>query len=906
MQLLNRLKLWQKLAVLVAAMAVPTALLGVFYLSTADSEVAQARNELAGAGYAHQIGALLDDVANHRSILFAVLTGDTTRRYDLTTSELVIDKEAADIDNSDAAVGSWLGVAADWRAIKSDWQQLKSAELKLSADEAVAQHDALIARIVKLGNQVVGRSALNIDPSPQTVALIQIATRDVPGALIASGNVQWFATRAGIKGYLGGDDQMALHLYHDEVLTDFAATARDLNGASAQAQAQITPALRQAQDAFDGSYAIIESRIINAQKMTITTTELFGDSRAISQSLQSLSDIAYSSMDGAVRQRLSQVTTWRNLTVGITIVALAVALALSWLITRSLALPLAQAIEVFGRIAAGRYDNAIELGGTDEAGRVLRALDDMQGKLRTRIENERLVAAENARVRQALDKVSTSVVLADAQQRIIYLNETASAVFARNQHEIRASLPGFDASRLSGSTLEALAPDPAAERRELDALAGSRSTERQLGACTFRAVVNPVLDEDGTRIGTVMEWTDRTQEVAVENEMQGMLSAVVAGDLGSRIELAGKSGFFEAMSRGVNQLADNISEVVSRVKGVAADVHRGADEISAGNANLSQRTEEQSSSLEETASSMEEMTTTVKQNADNAAQANQLALAARDQAEKGGTVVSQAVSAMTGINEASKKIADIIGVIDDIAFQTNLLALNAAVEAARAGEQGRGFAVVASEVRSLAGRSATAAKEIKELIQDSVRKVEDGSVLVTQSGQTLEKIVASVKKVSDIVAEIAAASREQSSGIEQVNRAVMQMDELTQQNAALVEEGTAASQAMAEQVRGLNEMLARFQVGMTEISSRSAHAHKAAATAARAERRGSDRPWIGHGGAAKAARHKPAVAAARAAQGTPSGKSTATGGTAKAGVAASRGNGTVGTGDTGDSEWQEF
>ena len=355
-----------------------------------------------------------------------------------------------------------------------------------------------------------------------------------------------------------------------------------------------------------------------------------------------------------------------------------------------------------------------------------------------------------------------------------------------------------------------------------------------------------------------MEWTDRTQEVAVEKEMQGMLSAVVAGDLGSRIELGGKTGFFEAMSRGVNQLADNMAEVVSRVKRVAADVHRGADEISAGNSNLSQRTEEQSSSLEETASSMEEMTTTVKQNADNAAQANQLALAARDQAEKGGTVVSQAVSAMAGINEASKKIADIIGVIDEIAFQTNLLALNAAVEAARAGEQGRGFAVVASEVRSLAGRSATAAKEIKELIQDSVRKVEGGSVLVTQSGQTLEKIVASVKKVSDIVAEIAAASREQSSGIEQVNRAVMQMDELTQQNAALVEEATAASQAMVEQVRGLNEMLARFQVGVAELAapgfaptSQAARAAEAAARPARSAARPAGRGRR-RGGAAKA------------------------------------------------------
>ncbi len=266
------------------------------------------------------------------------------------------------------------------------------------------------------------------------------------------------------------------------------------------------------------------------------------------------------------------------------------------------------------------------------------------------------------------------------------------------------------------------------------------------------------------------------------------------------------------MSRGVNQLADNMSEIVRRVKQASAEVHRGAEEISAGNANLSQRTEEQSSSLEETASSMEEMTSTVKQNADNAGQANQLAIAARDQAEKGGAVTTKAVRAMADINDASRRIADIIGVIDEIAFQTNLLALNAAVEAARAGEQGRGFAVVASEVRSLAGRSATAAKEIKDLIQDSVRKVQDGSTLVTQSGQTLEQIVSSVKKVSDIVAEIAAASREQSAGIEQVNRAVMQMDELTQQNAALVEQATAASQGMADQARELNEMMSRYRV----------------------------------------------------------------------------------------------
>src|SRR6201992_81339 len=279
------------------------------------------------------------------------------------------------------------------------------------------------------------------------------------------------------------------------------------------------------------------------------------------------------------------------------------------------------------------------------------------------------------------------------------------------------------------------------------------------------------------------------------DSIQKAASSATDGNLAARVETHNRTGDLRRASESVNHLLESVSEIVSNVKDAASEVLRGAEEISDGNMNLSQRTEQQYSSLEGTASSMEEMTSTVKQNADNAGQASQLAMAARDQAEKGGSVVGKAVGAMTKINEASTKIAAIIGVIDDIAFQTNLLALNAAVEAARAGEQGRGFAVVATEVRALAGRSATAAREIKELIEDSVRKVEDGCDLVTRSGKTLEQIVVSVKRVSDIVAEIAAASREQTAGIEQVTRAVMQMDEMTQQNAALVEQAPAGSQA---------------------------------------------------------------------------------------------------------------
>jgi methyl-accepting chemotaxis protein len=346
----------------------------------------------------------------------------------------------------------------------------------------------------------------------------------------------------------------------------------------------------------------------------------------------------------------------------------------------------------------------------------------------------------------------------------------------------------------------------------LETLRGTHRSQINLGARTFDLVATAIVSNNSERLGTVIEWTDRTHEMAAEKEMQSMISAVNEGDLTKRIELQGKTGFLEMLGRGVNQLAQNMIDIVSKVKAAATEVYRGAQEISQGNTNLSQRTEEQSSSLEQTASSMEEMTSTVKQNADNASQANQLAVAARDQAEKGGAVVARAVTAMTEINAASTKIADIIVVIDEIAFQTNLLALNAAVEAARAGEQGRGFAVVASEVRALASRSATAAKEIKELIQDSVSKVGDGASLVTQSGQTLEQIVSSVKKVSDIVAEIAAASREQSAGIDQVNKAVMQMDEMTQQNAALVEQATAASQSMAGQAGDLNGMMERYRL----------------------------------------------------------------------------------------------
>jgi methyl-accepting chemotaxis protein len=336
----------------------------------------------------------------------------------------------------------------------------------------------------------------------------------------------------------------------------------------------------------------------------------------------------------------------------------------------------------------------------------------------------------------------------------------------------------------------------------------------------LQASYNPILDATGKALHVVVYATDVTDQVGFSHQLhsavaetRGVVNAAAKGDLTKRINAGDKTGELAALTQGVNSLIDELGSLIHQIHTTTGEVQMGLEEMSQGNSNLSQRTSQQAASLEETASSMEEMAATVRQTAENAGMANNLAIAAQAQAEQGGSVVGAAVDAMATINDASTRIAAITGVIDEIAFQTNLLALNAAVEAARAGDQGRGFAVVANEVRSLAGRSAVAAKEIKSLIQESVSRVTEGTRLVDESGRALQEIMAAVKKVTDIVAEIAAASREQSTGIEQVNRAVTQMDEATQQNAALVEQAAAASRAIVDQMQSLRTLISRYELG---------------------------------------------------------------------------------------------
>ena len=482
-------------------------------------------------------------------------------------------------------------------------------------------------------------------------------------------------------------------------------------------------------------------------------------------------------------------------------------------------------------------------------------------------EREEKMAAENLRIKNALDKCSTNVMIANSDCEIAYMNDSVAEMMVRNESDLRKVLPQFDSRKLVGANIDVFHKNPSHQRNMLANLKSTYKTEIVVGGLTFGLVANPIVDAQGTRVGTVVEWKDRTAEVAVEKDVAGLVKAAVDGDFTKRFDMNGKEGFFKALGEGINQLMETssvglnevvrvlgalakgdltekitneykgtfgqlkddsnqtvaqLTAIVTQIKEATESITTASKEIAQGNTDLSQRTEEQASSLEETASSMEELTSTVKQNAENAKQANQLAASASEVAVKGGTVVGQVVNTMGSINEASKKIVDIISVIDGIAFQTNILALNAAVEAARAGEQGRGFAVVASEVRNLAQRSAAAAKEIKTLISDSVEKVDSGTKLVDQAGKTMEEIVGSIKRVTDIMSEITAASQEQSAGIEQVNTAITQMDEVTQQNAALVEQAAAAAESMQEQAESLSQAVATFRLEQGATASRAA------------------------------------------------------------------------------------
>ena len=745
------------------------------------------------------------------------------------------------------------------------------------------------------------------------------------------------------------NDSVAFANAVDALDAQTAAMRREIEKAMQASDPALEQELARATGAAGDAAAYIEDNILSAPELIQPVEPLYARLQQALRAQADLDTAVLAALDGRLEARVRGLKGDRlRLLIVVTLLVSAIA-GLGLLVARSITGPMQRAVSVAGAIARGDLDNAVDADGSDESARMLAALGHMQDSLVERNAEDRRLTRETLRLKQGLDVVQTNVMVANSKHDIVYLNDSIREMLAEAEADIRKDLPDFRAERVLGSNIDVFHKHPEHQRAMLAKLTEPYKAKLKVGDRNFELLLNPILDDGGKRVGTVVEWQDTTARLKALNEerlraqdMQSQLDAISkaqaviefdvdgtireanenflaavgysldeirgrhhrmfvvaeeaasttyrefwakladgqydsgqyrrvgkggreiwiqasynpildlngkpfkvvkyatdvtdqvlaaqamskaveetqavvraaqSNDLTARIPMDDKDGAIAELCAGVNALLDSMVGIVRGIKRSSGAINAAAGEIASGNADLSQRTEQQAASLEETASSMEELTSTVRQNAENANQANQLAIGASDVASRGGEVVERVVSTMSEINESSNKVQEIISVIDGIAFQTNILALNAAVEAARAGEQGRGFAVVASEVRSLAQRSAAAAKEIKQLISDSVERVENGSELVSRAGETMTEILGSVKRVTDIMGEITAASQEQSAGIEQVNQTVAQMDEATQQNAALVEQASAAARSMEDQARKMAASVDAFSIG---------------------------------------------------------------------------------------------
>lgn len=529
--------------------------------------------------------------------------------------------------------------------------------------------------------------------------------------------------------------------------------------------------------------------------------------------------------------------------IGLGVLAVSAALLITSMLSRAIVKPLTSAVATFDKMGQGNYYNKIDAESEDEVGNVMYGLKSTQIKLGFDINDAARRADEALRITNALNNASTGIMIADNDLRIIYMNQSVQKMMKIAEADIKKDLPNFNADTLLGANIDVFHKNPAHQRQMLKTFTSTFQTSIVVGGRTFRLSANPVFSESGQRLGASVEWIDATAEVKVQEEIQNIVSAAIAGDLSQRINLDDKEGFMKSLAVSVNMLTEvsgtvidetvrvveclsvgdltqtinheyegmfkrlteatnltveKLASIINEVRGSAEALSSASEEISATAQSISQATSEQAASVEESSASIEQMSSSINQNAENSKITDGMATQAATQAVDGGQAVKGTVAAM-------KSIAGKISIIDDIAYQTNLLALNAAIEAARAGEHGKGFAVVAAEVRKLAERSQVAAQEIGELASGSVEMAET-------AGKLLDEIVPSIKKTSDLVQEIAAASDEQSVGVAQINTAMNQLNQITQQNASASEELAATAEEMSGQAIQMQELMGFFNL----------------------------------------------------------------------------------------------
>ena len=834
------LKIRSKLSMIVAALVVPVILFGALFVNQALKDVAFAKKEIKGLEF---------------------LDGTWT-----TTMAIMGAAEEG------VAPSTKIGSRSDLKAVANKYakslglneaysQTLQKLDAVGYPDNAMAENenaDKAIEATRDMMIKIADASNLTLDPEVDSYYVMNMIVTTLSEANHRSDTI-YSAASHDVKDGLNNNAALAqlstqIALYEAaRSSTRYSYEAAIKANASGELNAQIGTAYTafdKAATAFVAEAQRVSTQLQNAEPVSLD--RLLALHEATDTATDGLWRISGTSLRALLEQRINTLNTGLMTMLALGLMATLIAISLSYMIAMDVSGSIARLSASMTRLSQDDYEVEIAgVGRKDEIGAMARCVEVFKQNGLSAIASFR----DNLRVKTALDNASTNVMVSDVNGKIIYANQAVQSMMKTAESDIRNALPNFEAAKIVGSSMDIFHKNPAHQKSMLERLTQTYRTAISVGGRHFNLIASPVLDPQGLRLGSVVEWADVTQERRIEGEVDHVVNEAVAGNFRARLSETDKTGFmlnltqsinrlcattaetldevngqltylakgdltrriektyggmFEELRCNLNETSDQLAMIVEQVVTSAGEIKVATSEITSGTNDLSQRTEAQASSLQETAASMEEIAATVRLNAQNAIQASELAANADMIAVSSSDVVSNAVDAMARIENSSQKISDIIGVIDEIAFQTNLLALNAAVEAARAGDAGKGFAVVAAEVRSLAQRSSGAAKDIKGLIATSGSEVKDGVKLVNDAGEALTQIAGSIKQVSAIISEIASASREQATGIEEINRAVSQMDEMTQQNSALVEENAASSRLLQDQAESLNTQMSAF------------------------------------------------------------------------------------------------
>jgi methyl-accepting chemotaxis protein len=819
------------LALGIIALAITGISLGL-YFNEVNTRVVRAGAEVQGAGISEQLINIVGVLHDHRGLSRKVLSGDESASGDrkakaaeLTTA---IEQITQQLDHGDPAM------IAHWNTVATAWQELAakfSGELPSQA-ESFKQHADLILQVLSVLDGTIDLYGLSTDGGADSQHLINAVLRRLPALGEGLGSARAAGSKMLLQKQSTPGDHAALAIALAQIRTESEKVAEELTkafDANPDLRTELEASSQASQTAIREALDISTDQLLMSETLDYPASQYYDLFSKVMDAQDNMVRVGLASVRELLNARQAALKK-RFAELGVaTLIGVVLIIILGFFIARSISKALGHAQDVCRAVSEGNLNIRVDKSGKDEISNVMVAMSSMSGVLR--------------HFSSALSEIGTRHRDGEISYRIPAqefpgsygtiasgINELAHAHIAVNQRVVDVARHyaigdlSVDMDRLpkeqavlteAMDTVKRNLTGISTEIREMVSAAASGNFSRRGDATAFK--------HDFQTIVTGMNQLMEVSEAGL-NDAARVFAALADGDLTQKIE-NNYGGLFSELRASANRTTANLETLVGQIKASTDMVYVAAREIASGNSNLSSRTEQQATNVEEAAASIEELTSTVRQSADNARTANTLAVAARETAVRGGALVDNVVKTMASIEDSSRRISEITGVIDSIAFQTNILALNAAVEAARAGEQGRGFAVVASEVRSLAQRSGTAAKEIRVLIADAATKVASGVQEVNAAGTTMKDIVDGVTRVTDVAGDISSAAQEQSRGIDQVNQTISFIDEVTQQNAGLVEEASAAARSLEEQAGSLAQAVSVFRTSASEHQARMGDRH---------------------------------------------------------------------------------